>query len=176
MKRYLLPLIPAACGIAHAATVNFTITLGDVVPSYPELTAGQVIQGSVSYNSALVPLTGSHTLTPVSDPTLTVDLSFAGYSYGASDDTDPLFPQFGFVDGEIRAISYWAENKHPGSNVDGYVQIEGNPNRLTYSFDGNLEFSGTVTWPFQSIPEPHTALYLTAAAVLIHRRKRTRHI
>jgi hypothetical protein len=172
MKRYLFTLILASCGIAQAATVNFTITLGDIVPTSAGLTPHQFIQGSVSYNSSLVPLTGAFTLTPATDPTLTVDLNFAGSLYHALDDTDPLFPQFGFIDGEIRAISYWAANKHPGSTEDGFIQIEGNLNRFTYSFDGDDEFFGTVTWPFQAIPEPHTALLLAAAALLMHRRQR----
>jgi hypothetical protein len=172
MKRYLCTLILASCGIAQAATVNFTITLGNIVPTSVGLTPHQVIQGSVSYDSSLVSLTGDASLTPVSDPTLTVNLNFAGSLYHALDDIDPLFPQFGFVDGEIRAISYRAGNKHPGSTVDGFVQIEGNLNRFTYSFDGDNEYLGTVTWPFQAIPEPHTALLFAATALLMYRRQR----
>lgn len=173
MKRYLFPLILIATGVAQAATVNFTITLGNVVPTSAGLTAGQSFPGSVSYDASLVPLTGTVILTPQSDPTLTVNLTFAGFGYGALDDTaHPLFPQFSFVDGAIHGISYWAVNKHPDSSVDGFVQIEGNPNRFSYSFDGESEYSGALTWPFQTIPEPQTAILLSAAMLLIYRRKR----
>lgn len=178
MRRYLFSLILSASCAAHAATVNFTITLGDIIPTYAGLTAGQAIQGSVSYNANLVSLTGITTLSPQSDSTLTVNLNFTGFSYGALDDTDPDFPQFSFVDGEFRGISYWAANKHPdsfGSIGDGFVQIEANPNRFIYSFDGNEEFSGTFNLPVQSIPEPHTGLLLFCAALLMCHRKRPHH-
>lgn len=174
MKPSLLSLFLVTTSLVQGATVHFTITLGDMVPNFADLTAGQVIHGSVSYDPTDVPLIGLSTLTPVTDPTMTVNLTFAGFNYGVLDDSaHPSFPQFAFLDGEIRAISYWAENKHPDSSGDGFLQIEGNPEQLfTYSFDGDVEYFGTVTWPYQVIPEPRFTLLFATASLLLLRRQR----
>ncbi|MDP4626240.1 MAG: hypothetical protein NWT08_14015 [Akkermansiaceae bacterium] len=156
-----------------AAVVNFTITLGDIVPAGQGLTQWQDIDASVSYNESLVPLIGSKTLKPSEDSTITVNLNFAGFTYTQADDLDyPDFPELYFEDGEIHGISYFAENK---SNSAGYLLIEGDNQLFTYSFDGFTEYFGEVMWPvdIEVIPEPSYSLIciLTLTAYFLKRRR-----
>lgn len=170
----ILTLLILSVAPASAAVVNFTITLGDIVPAGQGLTPGQTIDASVGYDESLVALVGEQTLTPLEDSTITIAITFAGFFYDQTDDTDyPSFPVLRFEDGEIRGISYLAENK---SSSAGSISIEGTNQLFTYSFNGESEYFGSVTWPADSaaIPEPSTSLLaiLTFTAFFFKRRKR----
>lgn len=160
---------------ASAAVVNFTITLGDIVPAGQGLTPGQVINASVGYDGSLVALVGEQKLTPSEDSTITIDLTFAGFSYDQNDDLDyPDFPVLSFEDGEIHGISYFAEIK---SNPDGYILVEGDNQLFTYSFDGNAEYFGDVVWPADNaaVPELSSTLLGIFAFTIFFLKRRKRH-
>ena len=107
---------------------------------------------------------------------MTILLSFQGYDYTEADDTDsrPFFPAINFTNGEVYGINFFAANKHVDATPDGFIQIEGDSQTITYSLDGNSENFGTVSWPATTpIPEPSTALLGAFASLfLLSRRNR----
>ncbi len=173
MKKLLL--IPALAILpvvsTEAATVNFTVTLP------PTTTTGkQYYYGIVSYDASLAPTVGSSTLTIGEDPSITILLSFQGNDYTEADDTGarPDFPAISFTDGEVYGINFFAKNKNPGATTDGYIQIEGTDQLITYSIDGNSEETGTVSWPATTpVPETSAAMLGALASLfLLSRRNR----
>lgn len=166
-----------AISSAAAASVNFTIHLGDVVPAGVGLTPGAFINGSISYNSSLVPTVGDATLTPVTDPSLALSFELAGALFTQDHDTDIDFPALYFTDGILSGMNYFADNHHPASGGAGYVQIETNftGTTLNYSFDGLSDYSGevflaTTPPPSSPIPEPSAALFVGLASLIAIRR------
>lgn len=166
-----------ASSTASAAVINFTIHLGDTVPTGLGLSPGMFINGTASYNHSLVPSVGSATLTPVNDGSLTLSFVFAGTTFTQDHDTDIDFPALYFTDGILSGINYFADNHHPASDGVGYIQIETNVTgtAFNYSFDGLSDFTGEVFWPTtpppaSPIPEPSTALLVGLASLISFRR------
>lgn len=177
--RILLPLLLVSAMStvsSDAAAVNLTIHLGDSVPADLGLTTGMFIGGVATYNESLVPTTGGVTLTPITDPSLTITFVLAGTQFTQDHDTDPDFPALYFTDGILTGINYFADNHHPASGGDGYVQIETNltGTSFNYSFDGFSDYTGDVLWPSTPpsapVPEPSPALLLGLASLISFRR------
>jgi len=166
-----------AMASSDAAAVNFTIQLGDVVPTGLGLSPNMSINGNISYNSSLVPTVGSATLTPVNDGSLALSFVLAGTVFTQDHDTDIDFPALYFTDGVLTGLNYLADNHHPSSGGAGYVQIETNliGTTFNYSFDGLSDYSGEVVWPASPppaapVPEPSAALLIGLTSLLVFRR------
>jgi hypothetical protein len=162
---FFLTAIAGCLGIASAATVAFSIRLDHVVPTGSGVMPRQVFPGLIHYDAARVGMAGESTLTPSNDPSMTIRFDFGGVEFSEIDDTDPDFPQLYFTDGSFTGMNFWAENHHPASSVDGFVQIETTMvgTLMNYSFDGMGEYGGTVDWGLAAIPEPAGFLLWGAA-------------
>lgn len=177
----LIPLLASACliasaGASTAASVSFSIQLGHIVPTGSGLVPRQVFYGSLGFDESLVATVGDTTLTPVNDPSMTILFNFGGTGFDQENDTDPDFPQLYFTDGSFTGMNFWAQNHHPASTDDGYVQIETTSigTLVSYSFDGFGEYGGSVEWASAgTVPEP-AGYYVfgIAGCLLLKRRSR----
>lgn len=176
MKTPFLSVISAIAGfsgVASAASVAFSIQLDHVVPSGSGLMPQQLFSGSIHYDALRVATVGETTLTPLNDPSMTIQFDFGGAEFSEINDTDPDFPQLYFTDGSFAGMNFWAENHHPASAPDGYLQIETTMvgTLLSYSFDGMGEYGGTVGWDLAAVPEPAGFLFWGLAGCLAFSRR-----
>lgn len=161
--------------MASAASVAFFIQLDHVVPTGSGLLPQQIFSGAIHYDASRVGTVGETTLTPVNDPSMTIQFDFGGAEFTEINDTDPDFPQLYFTDGSFTGMNFWAENHHPASAGDGYLQIETTTvgTLLSYSFDGYGEYGGVVDWSLATVPETGGILLLAmAGGVVFFRRSR----
>lgn len=108
---------------------------------------------------------------------MTLNFSFLGENYDEQDDTEyasGAFPAFYFVDGEIHGIVFLAENRHPSSNSEGFIGIQGDPQKLYYGFNEDQEYEGNISWPANPypVPEPSALALCSVGSLCFFRRKR----
>lgn len=176
MKHFLTPLLfvlPITEHASAATVLDFSITL-ESVPEGPSLLGiGDVFLGTLSY-SAVIPSTGAFRIDPSTDSGITLSFVFDSHIYTQADDLEfPGFPKLYFNNGTLLGFSFESANKNPTSLPEGFVSIE-NTNDFFYSYNGNGEYAGKLSWLTPSpVPEPSVVALSASALFYGLRRRRT---
>jgi len=140
----------AATPPAQSAIKTFHIlgTLTQTAEGSPfDLQVGDVLRGTVTFDSARLTGVGEEELFPATDPSLTLVIDLGSFHFEATDDVVfPEFPGLEFLDGRLVDIDFVAA-------FDEFLFIAGNG---FFSITGSDDSIARIAGDFTLVPEPGT--------------------